>query len=62
MATALELLCNIDIVHTDLKSDNIMMVDHINQPFRVKMIDFGLALCVADIESNMPYIQPLVYR
>ncbi|XP_047196819.1 uncharacterized protein LOC118114020 [Hippoglossus stenolepis] len=62
MATALELLCRIDIVHTDLKSDNIMMVDHINEPFRVKLIDFGLACCVADIESNTPYIQPLAYR
>ncbi|CAB1426419.1 unnamed protein product [Pleuronectes platessa] len=62
IATALDLLCRIDIVHTDLKLDNIMMVDHINEPFRVKLIDFGLASSVAEIEKNFPYIQPLAYR
>ncbi|XP_069393811.1 homeodomain-interacting protein kinase 2-like isoform X2 [Paralichthys olivaceus] len=62
MATTLELLRSLDILHTDLKADNIMMVDQLNQPFRIKLIDFGLAGCVAEIESDMPYIQPLIYR
>ncbi|KAI3368464.1 hypothetical protein L3Q82_025474, partial [Scortum barcoo] len=31
------------IVQVDLKSENIMMVDHLHQPLKVKVIDFGLA-------------------
>ena len=62
MATALELLRSINIVHADLKPDNIMTVDHTNQPLRVKLIDFGFAGCGPDIQLNTPYIQALGYR
>ncbi|XP_044055454.1 homeodomain-interacting protein kinase 3-like isoform X2 [Siniperca chuatsi] len=43
LATALEFLKSVGIVHADLKPENIMMVDHLQQPLRVKVIDFGLA-------------------
>ncbi|XP_027146299.1 homeodomain-interacting protein kinase 2 isoform X3 [Larimichthys crocea] len=43
LATALEFLMNIGIVHADLKLANIMLVEQFNQPLRVKIIDFGLA-------------------
>ncbi|XP_044063986.1 homeodomain-interacting protein kinase 1-like isoform X2 [Siniperca chuatsi] len=44
MGTALSALKRIGVIHTDVKIDNIMMVDHVRQPFRVKLIDFGLAI------------------
>ncbi|XP_051920125.1 homeodomain-interacting protein kinase 2-like isoform X2 [Hippocampus zosterae] len=39
---------SIGVIHTDLKSDNIMLVDHGAAPFRVKLIDFGLSICTVD--------------
>ncbi|XP_049573542.1 homeodomain-interacting protein kinase 2 isoform X2 [Syngnathus scovelli] len=39
---------SIGVIHTDLKSDNIMLVNHSATPFRVKLIDFGLAICTVD--------------
>lgn len=50
MATTLEFLSNHGIVHTDIKPDNIMLVDLVNQPLRVKMIDFGLARHVSQAQ------------
>ncbi|XP_031176160.1 homeodomain-interacting protein kinase 1-like isoform X1 [Sander lucioperca] len=44
LATALDFLKSTGIAHSDLKPDNIMMVDHLRQPLQVKVIDFGLAL------------------
>lgn len=61
MATALQLLRSLGVVHTDLKLDNIMMVDHVNQPLKIKMIDFGLARHVSQTEWGS-YMQPLYYR
>nr|XP_043876856.1 homeodomain-interacting protein kinase 2-like [Solea senegalensis] len=43
MATALEFLKGIGVVHADLKPKNVMVVDHSQRPVRVKVIDFGLA-------------------
>eukprot|EP00064_Thunnus_orientalis_P006703 superscaffoldBa00000712_g6721 len=48
LATAMQFLASIGIVHADLKLDNIMMVDHLRQPLRVKVIDFGLAFPVSE--------------
>ncbi|XP_019748750.1 dual specificity tyrosine-phosphorylation-regulated kinase 4-like [Hippocampus comes] len=39
---------SIGVIHTDLKSDNIMLVNHSAAPFRVKLIDFGLSICTVD--------------
>ena len=44
LLVALDALKGLGIMHTDIKPDNIMLVDAVNQPFRVKLIDFGLAL------------------
>ncbi|XP_071352192.1 homeodomain-interacting protein kinase 1-like isoform X2 [Trachinotus anak] len=43
LATDLEFLKTVGIIHADLKPENIMMVDRLGQPLRVKVIDFGLA-------------------
>ncbi|XP_040887771.1 homeodomain-interacting protein kinase 2-like [Toxotes jaculatrix] len=43
MATALEALKDNEVIHSDIKLDNIMLVDRSEQPLRVKLIDFGLA-------------------
>uniref|UniRef100_A0A3B4Z0J0 Protein kinase domain-containing protein n=1 Tax=Seriola lalandi dorsalis TaxID=1841481 RepID=A0A3B4Z0J0_SERLL len=40
---AFEPLKNIGLMHTDLKPDNIMLVNHKDQPFKIKLIDFGMA-------------------
>ncbi|XP_034534098.1 homeodomain-interacting protein kinase 1-like [Notolabrus celidotus] len=44
LATALDFLKGAGIVHADLKPGNIMMVDHEQQPLKIKVIDFGQAL------------------
>uniref|UniRef100_A0A8C6LU83 Protein kinase domain-containing protein n=1 Tax=Nothobranchius furzeri TaxID=105023 RepID=A0A8C6LU83_NOTFU len=36
-------LKHLGVTHTDIKPDNVMLVNHKAQPFRVKLIDFGLA-------------------
>ncbi|XP_029958297.1 homeodomain-interacting protein kinase 1-like [Salarias fasciatus] len=50
----------VGVVHADLKPANVMLVDHVLQPLRVKLIDFGLAhvmvtkvsLCPPQISRN----------
>lgn len=44
LLTALKLLQELKIIHTDIKADNVMLVNHREEPYRVKLIDFGLAL------------------
>ncbi|XP_049426770.1 homeodomain-interacting protein kinase 1-like [Epinephelus fuscoguttatus] len=61
MATTLQLLGSLGLVHTDLKPDNIMMVDHVNQPLKVKMIDFGLSRHASQMKSGEE-MQALYYR
>ncbi|XP_075962795.1 homeodomain-interacting protein kinase 1-like [Anarhichas minor] len=61
MATTLQLLSSLGVAHTDLKPDNIVMVDHVNQPLKIKMIDFGLARPVSQLNQCL-VMQPLYYR
>lgn len=43
LANALDHLKTLRMIHADLKLENVMLVNHLQQPFRVKVIDFGLA-------------------
>uniref|UniRef100_A0A3Q3M4T0 Protein kinase domain-containing protein n=1 Tax=Labrus bergylta TaxID=56723 RepID=A0A3Q3M4T0_9LABR len=43
LLTALNALKSIGVIHGDLKSDNVMLVNHESEPFKVKLIDFGLS-------------------
>ncbi|CAB1439028.1 unnamed protein product [Pleuronectes platessa] len=43
LLTALEALRGLRVTHNNLKPDNLMLVNHHNQPFRIKLIDFGLS-------------------
>ncbi|XP_047196121.1 homeodomain-interacting protein kinase 3-like [Hippoglossus stenolepis] len=61
LATSLEFLNSAGIIHADLKPDNIMLVDHVRKPLKVKVIDFGLAF--DDPEEQIgDLLQPLWYR
>ncbi|XP_032885396.1 homeodomain-interacting protein kinase 4-like [Amblyraja radiata] len=60
---ALQKLKELSIVHTDIKPENIMLVDKAKFPFKVKLIDFGSACILPDIQKiKGPYIQSRFYR
>ncbi|XP_069030775.1 homeodomain-interacting protein kinase 1-like [Embiotoca jacksoni] len=61
LATALDFLRSCGIVHADIKPANIMMVDHLLQPLRVKLIDFGLAFKNPEAWTGAT-VQTLWYR
>lgn len=61
LAVALQSLCSVGLTHCDIKLDNIMLVDHEKQPFRVKLIDFGIASVASSIPQGS-VIQALCYR
>ncbi|XP_069366163.1 uncharacterized protein [Paralichthys olivaceus] len=61
LATSLDFLKSAGIIHTDLKPNNIMLVDHVRQPLKVKVIDFGLA-CNDPEDMVGEIIQCLWYR
>ncbi|XP_019737460.1 homeodomain-interacting protein kinase 2-like [Hippocampus comes] len=61
LLTAFEALKGIRIIHADLKPDNIMLVNHSCEPFRVKLIDFGCSLQTSAVTLGMT-IQPMGYR
>lgn len=52
MATALQALKAMGTTHTDVKPDNIMLVDHTRRPLRVKLIDFGLAISSSNAKQS----------
>ncbi|XP_049431746.1 homeodomain-interacting protein kinase 2-like [Epinephelus fuscoguttatus] len=53
LAEALKALKRFGVIHNDLKLDNIMMVNHRIRPFKVKLIDFGLALPTSEAKQGM---------
>ncbi|XP_037128318.1 homeodomain-interacting protein kinase 1-like isoform X2 [Syngnathus acus] len=58
LLTAFEALKGIQIIHADLKPDNIMLVNHSCEPFRVKLIDFGCSIQTSAVTLGM-IIQPM---
>ncbi|KAL7405878.1 hypothetical protein ABVT39_009117 [Epinephelus coioides] len=61
LATALEFIKHAGVVHADLKPENIMMVDHVWQPLRIKIIDFGIACRDPEARTGQ-ILQTLWYR
>ncbi|XP_056324716.1 homeodomain-interacting protein kinase 1 isoform X4 [Danio aesculapii] len=61
VATALMKLKCLGLIHADLKPENIMLVDPIRQPYRVKVIDFGSASHVSKAVCST-YLQSRYYR
>uniref|UniRef100_UPI0037E7F264 homeodomain-interacting protein kinase 2-like n=1 Tax=Semicossyphus pulcher TaxID=241346 RepID=UPI0037E7F264 len=61
VATALKALKGVGLIHTDIKLDNVMLVDHQRRPFRAKLIDFGLTLEKSEARGGVT-VQPLWYR
>ncbi|XP_061670215.1 homeodomain-interacting protein kinase 3 [Syngnathoides biaculeatus] len=61
VATALKKLKTMGLIHADLKPENIMLVDPIRQPYRVKVIDFGSASHVSKAVCST-YLQSRYYR
>ncbi|CAN9512936.1 unnamed protein product [Ophioblennius macclurei] len=61
VAEALYFLKSLHVIHSDLKLENIMLVCQNSQPYRVKVIDFGLAHKESAAKLNK-VIQTLPYR
>uniref|UniRef100_A0A8C9WV57 non-specific serine/threonine protein kinase n=1 Tax=Sander lucioperca TaxID=283035 RepID=A0A8C9WV57_SANLU len=61
VATALMKLKSLGLIHADLKPENIMLVDPLRQPYKVKVIDFGSASHVSKAVCST-YLQSRYYR
>uniref|UniRef100_A0A672P6J4 non-specific serine/threonine protein kinase n=1 Tax=Sinocyclocheilus grahami TaxID=75366 RepID=A0A672P6J4_SINGR len=61
VAMALKKLKGMGLIHADLKPENIMLVDPVRQPYRVKVIDFGSASHVSKAVCST-YLQSRYYR
>ncbi|XP_060936356.1 homeodomain-interacting protein kinase 1-like [Limanda limanda] len=61
LLTAFDALKSIGVVHADLKLDNVMLVNHLVKPFRVKLIDFGLSFKISE-NMHGKKTQPRGYR
>jgi len=58
---ALAKLKKLGLIHADLKPENIMLVDPVRQPYKVKVIDFGSASHVSKAVQST-YLQSRYYR
>ncbi len=54
-------LKSMGLIHSDLKPENIMLVDHDRQPYRVKVVDFGSATHTSKAVASS-YLQSRYYR
>ncbi|XP_043938007.1 homeodomain-interacting protein kinase 2-like [Protopterus annectens] len=61
VTTALMKLKSLGLIHSDLKPENIMIADPVKQPYKVKVIDFGLSHHVSEAECPA-YLQTRFYR
>ncbi|XP_024913920.1 homeodomain-interacting protein kinase 2 isoform X2 [Cynoglossus semilaevis] len=61
LATAMEFLRGLGVVHADIKPSNIMVLDHQQKPVQFKVIDFGLA-CVHPERKTGAKLQSGCYR
>ncbi|XP_061733938.1 homeodomain-interacting protein kinase 1-like isoform X1 [Nerophis ophidion] len=61
LAETLDHLKASQIIHADLKLENVMLVNHVQQPYKIKVIDFGLAAHVSTAKQGS-LIQTLPYR
>lgn len=61
LLVALKTLWNVGVLHTDIKPDNVMLVNSKEQPLRIKLIDFGLAILISKAKPGM-LTQPIGYR
>ncbi|XP_055010316.1 homeodomain-interacting protein kinase 3-like [Boleophthalmus pectinirostris] len=61
LLTALHGLRCVGVMHTDVKPDNIMLVNQKERPFKVKLIDFGLARYSGEVLTG-EVMQPISYR
>uniref|UniRef100_A0A8C7XPZ0 Protein kinase domain-containing protein n=1 Tax=Oryzias sinensis TaxID=183150 RepID=A0A8C7XPZ0_9TELE len=52
LLVSLKGLKSINLVHCDIKLDNIMLVNQASEPFRVKLIDFGLTKKTTDMRTG----------
>lgn len=63
LATALEVLKLVGIIHTDIHIYNIMLVDHRSEPLTFKLIDYGLAITSSKVQAELgKSLQPNDYR
>ncbi|KAJ0036312.1 hypothetical protein NQD34_004989, partial [Periophthalmus magnuspinnatus] len=61
LLVAFEGLKELGVVHTDLKLDNVMLVNQKHYPFKVKLIDFGVAYLKSELKLGMQ-VQPSAYQ
>lgn len=52
VVVALEALNSIRMVHADIKPENIMLVDQKQKPYKIKLIDFGIACHVSKLKCG----------
>ncbi|KAM9834031.1 homeodomain-interacting protein kinase 3-like [Syngnathus typhle] len=52
LASALDHLKRTHIIHADIRTDNVMLIDHQRQPFRIKISDLGLAQGASATKAN----------
>ncbi|CAH2307340.1 Homeodomain-interacting kinase 2 [Pelobates cultripes] len=61
VGNALAKLKSLQIIHTDLKPENIMLVNTSKYPFKIKVIDFGCAIHTSKVRVSS-YVQTRYYR
>ncbi|CAB1449760.1 unnamed protein product [Pleuronectes platessa] len=59
LLVSLEALKGLGIIHGDLKLDNLMLVNHKDHPFKLRVIDFGLAIPASEAEIGHLVQNPL---